>query len=186
MAKPGIQYLALLRGINVGGNNLIAMDELRGFFEGLGFGDVATYINSGNVLFRAPRQALGPLSERIEGELAKRVGRETRALVLTEAKLRAIVRDAPDEPGFGEDDHRTDAIFLFPPMTPARAWKVVEMKEGVDRAWKGKGVIYHARLTARATSSRMGRMVGTPAYQDMTIRSWGTITKLLQLMDERG
>jgi uncharacterized protein (DUF1697 family) len=115
------------------------MPELRGCFEGLGFDDVATYINSGNVLFRAPRQALGRLSGRIESELTERVGRRIRALVLTEAQLRRVVEEAPDEPGFGEDDHRTDAIFLFPPLTPARAWQVVELKEGVDRAWRGKG-----------------------------------------------
>ena len=185
MAKAGVQYLALLRGINVGGKNLIDMSELRGFFEGLGFEDVATYINSGNVLFRAPRQALGPLSERIERELTKRVGRETRAVVLTEARLRGIVEDAPDQPGFGGADHRTDAIFLFPPLTPAKAFRVIELKQGVDRAWRGKGVVYFTRLAAKATSSRMSRIVGTPEYQDMTIRSWGTTTKLLALMDER-
>ena len=62
---------------------------------------------------------------------------------------------------------------------------MIELKQGVDRAWRGKGVVYFTRLAAKATSSRMSRIVGTPEYQDMTIRSWGTTTKLLALMDER-
>ena len=62
------RYVALLRGINVGGKNAVAMAELRDEFEKLGFADVATYINSGNVLFRAPRQGAVKLAAEITGE----------------------------------------------------------------------------------------------------------------------
>jgi len=61
----------------------------------------------------------------------------------------------------------------------------VEMKEGVDRCWPGTGVIYFSRLAERATSSRFGKVVAKPEYKSMTIRSWGTTTKLLALMDSR-
>jgi uncharacterized protein (DUF1697 family) len=53
----------------------------------------------------------------------------------------------------------------------------------VDRAWPGTGVVYFQRLSARRTASRMGRIVGTPEYKRMTIRSWRTTTKLLDLFD---
>jgi uncharacterized protein (DUF1697 family) len=62
----------------------------------------------------------------------------------------------------------------------------METKEGVDRVWAGTGVVYFARLTEKASSSRMGRVVAKPEYQSMTIRSWGTARKLLALMDGDG
>jgi uncharacterized protein (DUF1697 family) len=61
---------------------------------------------------------------------------------------------------------------------------VVQLRDGVDEAWPGTGVVYFARLSARRTASRMGRIVGTPEYRSMTIRNWATTTKLLALLDE--
>jgi uncharacterized protein (DUF1697 family) len=75
-------------------------------------------------------------------------------------------------------------VFLKKPLTAAKAMKVVETKEGVDRAWPGRGVVYFQRLSAKRTASRMGRMIGSPEYQLMTIRSWQTTTKLLSLLDD--
>jgi uncharacterized protein (DUF1697 family) len=155
------------------------MDELREAFEGMGFDDVATYINSGNVLFRASRQRSDALAERIESRLSKRFGIELKVVLLTESRLRAVVEAAPiGDGGFGEGTHSSDVVFLRRPLTVRRAMGVVETKDGVDRAWEGKGVVYFSRLRAKATSSRMGRMIGTPEYGDMTIRSWGTVLKL--------
>jgi uncharacterized protein (DUF1697 family) len=179
----GTQYLALLRGINVGGKNLVRMADLRAAFEEMGLADVATYINSGNVLFRAPRQARARLASRLERALSARFAMELKVVLLTEAQLRAVVEDAPD--GFGADTHRSDAIFLRAPLTVKRAFPLFETKEGVDQVWPGKGVIYFSRLDARASSSRLSRIVARPEYKEMTIRSWGTTTKLLGLMDSR-
>ena len=61
--------------------------------------------------------------------------------------------------------------------------RAVELRDGVDHAWPGTGVIYFARLSERLTQSRMSRIVGTPEYQRMTIRSWNTTTKLLHLLE---
>ncbi len=61
--------------------------------------------------------------------------------------------------------------------------RVVALREGVDQAWSGTGVVYFARVSARRTQSRMSRIVGTPEYRRMTIRSWATTTKLLGLLD---
>jgi uncharacterized protein (DUF1697 family) len=155
------------------------MDELREAFEEMGFDAVATYINSGNVLFRATRQKSADLAKRIESRLSKRFGIELKVVLLTEAQLRAVVDAAPaGEGGFGDETHSSDVIFLRKPLTVKRAMGVIEAKEGVDRAWEGKGVVYFSRLRAKATSSRLGRMIGTPEYADMTIRSWNTAVKL--------
>ena len=74
--NSGGTCLALLRGINVGGKNVIRMAELRNCFEAAGFRDVVTYIQSGNVIFRSPSSGLGALTIRIEGMLAAAFGYE--------------------------------------------------------------------------------------------------------------
>jgi len=181
--NAGVQYLGLLRGINVGGKNLVKMSELREALEELGYTDVATYIASGNFVFRAPRQKRAELAEHLEARLSKRFGLELRLVLLTHVQLKRVVDQAPR--GFGAKTDRCDVIFLFAPLTAKGAIAVIEMKEGVDRGWAGPGVVYFSRLTERATSSRLGRVIAKPEYQNMTIRSWGTTTKLLALMDSR-
>ena len=179
----GIQYLALLRGINVGGNNLIKMADLRVAAEEMGLVDVATYIASGNLLFSAPRQKRAELTARIESELSRRFGVEQKLVLLAESELRAVVEGAP--PGFGAPSDRCDVIFLRKPLTVKRAFSLVETKEGVDSAWPGAGVIYFARVAARASSSRLSKIVMHPEYKDMTIRSWSTTRKIQLLMESR-
>jgi uncharacterized protein (DUF1697 family) len=179
----GVQYLALLRGINVGGKNLVRMADLRAAFEEMGFGEVATYIQSGNVLFRAPRQKRDELAARIESELTRRFGAELKAVLLTDAQLRGVIDGAPR--GFGADTHRCDVIFLRQPLTVKRAFGLVVTRDGVDSAWAGKGVLYFSRLASKASGSRLSKVVALPEYQDMTIRSWSTTTKLHALMDSR-
>jgi uncharacterized protein (DUF1697 family) len=83
MSAP-VRYLALIRGINVGGMNLVKMADLRAMFENLGFADVATYIQSGNVLFRAPKERRDELAARIESELSRRFGTELKVVLLTD------------------------------------------------------------------------------------------------------
>jgi uncharacterized protein (DUF1697 family) len=182
-SRRTIRYLALLRGINVGGKNLVRMADLRVAVEQMGLADVATYIQSGNLLFSAPRQRRDELAARIESELTRRFGLEQKVVLMTEAQLRGVVEGAPR--GFGAKSHRCDVIFLRKPLTVKRAFSLIETKEGVDRAWTGKGVLYFSRLASRASSSRLSKVVLLPEYQNMTIRSWSTTKKLLPLMDAR-
>jgi uncharacterized protein (DUF1697 family) len=182
---PERQYVALLRGINVGGSNVIKMVDLKACFEEMGFADVATYIQSGNVLFRRPAGNDKKLTASIEKRLSQRFGYKSRVVVRSHERLKRAVKDAPR--GFGKDParFRYDVIFLTEPLKPAAAMKSISLKEGVDQAWAGKDVLYFARLTERATSSRLSRVVQLPIYQDMTIRNWNTTVKLLALMDAR-
>ena len=178
----GVQYLALLRGINVGGKNLIKMTDLRAAFEALELDEVATYIASGNVLFRAPRQRREELASRIEAHLGQRFGTDLKVVLLTEAQLKAVVDGAPS--GFAGKARLSDVIFVRKPLTVRKAFAVLEMRPGIDRAWPGAGVVYYSRLASRASGSRISKVVALPEYQNMTIRSWSTTTKLLAKMDQ--
>ena len=181
---PAKRYVALLRGINVGGKNKVAMADLREAFEAAGHEGVRTYIQSGNVLFESGAPSTS-LAKDLEAMLERRFRIPLVVVVRSHAQLRKIVDCAP--PGFGQqpDRYHSDALFLRPPLTSKQAMRIVDLRDGVDQAWPGTGVVYFARLSARRTQSRMSRIVGTPEYQQMTIRSWTTTTKLLSLLDER-
>ena len=177
------QYVALLRGINVGGKNLIKMTDLKAGFETLGFENVSTYIQSGNVLFSATESGQAELIKQIEEALSKTFNYKSRLVVRSRKQMKDIVAHAPK--GFGSDPatYRYDVIFLKNPLTAAKAMKSVTAKEGVDQAFAGKGVLYFSRLISKATQSHLTRIIGMPVYQSMTIRNWNTTTKLLNLME---
>jgi uncharacterized protein (DUF1697 family) len=176
------EHVALLRGINVGGRNRIPMADLRETFIEHGFDHVATYIASGNVLFQSAK-ARATLERNIEAMLEDRFGTSIVVVIRTGGEMRELIESAPQ--GFGGADYHSDVAFLKDPLNAAEAMRAVELREGVDRAWPGEGVLYFTRLSARRTQSKLGKIVGKPEYQKMTIRSWSTTTKLLGLLDER-
>jgi uncharacterized protein (DUF1697 family) len=178
------RYVALLRGINVGGKNLIPMPGLKAAFEEAGFEDVRTYIQSGNVIFAAPSSSQHELTERVESTLRKTFDHYDASVVLrSRGQMRAIVQKAPRGFGSKPSAYRYDVVFLKAPLTAKVAVKDVPTNDAVDRIWPGSGVIYFSRLTARAAQSRMSRIVSLPIYRQMTIRNWNTTTKLLDLLE---
>jgi uncharacterized protein (DUF1697 family) len=179
------RYVALLRGINVGGKNPIPMPALKASFEDAGFEDVRTYIQSGNVLFTAPSAKAADLTRSVEKALTRAFAHYPASVVLrSKSQMRSIVSKAPK--GFGSEptSYRYDVCFLKPSITATKVVASVPTKEGVDRIWAGSGVVYFSRLTSRATSSRLNRVASLPVYKDMTIRNWNTTTKLLELLEE--
>jgi uncharacterized protein (DUF1697 family) len=179
-------YVILIRGINVGGKNKVSMTGLKKCLEELGFSNVSTYIASGNVIvesgkrpaeIQAQIEAALPESFKLDSELIK-------VLVLTRKQLQAVIDNKPK--GFGEqpEKYHSDAIFLMG-IDAAQAMPVFDPREGVDNVWPGDGVIYSQRLSTQRTKSRLNKIVGTPVYQSMTIRSWNTTTKLLKILEER-
>lgn len=176
------RYVALLRGINVGGKNQVSMADLRAAFADAGFGDVATYIQSGNVVFSADTPA-SELEGQVEQLMAQDFGVPVVVVVRSLQQVRTVVRAAP--PGFGQlpDEYHSDVVFLKRPLTPAAAMKVVRLRDGVDTAWQGNGVLYFARLSERRTQSKLSQLMSTPEYQLMTIRNWRTTTKVLGLLE---
>ena len=177
-------YVALLRGINVGGSNLIRMPALKACFEAESLRDVATYIQSGNVLFTATRSNQPALTARIEKALSKTFAYQSRVVLRSLEQMRTVVDRAPKGFGGRPGAYRYDVVFLRPPLTPDEALKSVTARPGVDRVFAGPEVLYFSRLISKAAQSQLSRVVGKPAYQSMTIRNWNTTCKLLQLMEE--
>jgi uncharacterized protein (DUF1697 family) len=105
-------YVALLRGINLSGHKIVKMDQLRKAFEELGFEDVKTYIQSGNVVFKAPGQAPANLAKRIEEKVLRQFGFPVPVVVKTADEIAEVVRNNPLVKEKGIDISRLHVTFL--------------------------------------------------------------------------
>jgi uncharacterized protein (DUF1697 family) len=174
----------LLRGVNVGGNNKVPMAELRECFESLGYKNVSTYIASGNVIFQSDKPS-AEITTEIEEILPikfKLDSSSIKVLALSTDQLKRVVKNAPQGFGTEPDKYHTDAIFLMG-IAPDEAMKAFNPRKGVDSIWPGELAIYSQRLSAERTKSRLSKIMASPLYKFMTIRSWNTTTKLLDIIN---
>jgi len=178
------QYITLLRGINVGGNNIIKMTDLKSCFESMGFSDVVTFIQSGNVLFKTPRHESKQVIRIIERGLSEQYNYNSRIILLKHQQLKKVVDGAPQGYGKDGDKYKYDVLFLKESLAPVDILKELMIKKGVDEAFAGEHVLYFIRLIERASQSKLTKIVTLPFYQDITIRNWNTTTKLLELSEK--
>ena len=128
------RYVALLHGINVGGKNLIKMTDLKACFEALGFEDVSTYIQSGNVLFSTGRSDQANLTKLIEEALSKAFNYKSRVVVRSQKEIKDIVARTPRGFGSDPDTYRYYVIFLKEPMRTVKAMKSASTRPLPGRA----------------------------------------------------
>jgi uncharacterized protein (DUF1697 family) len=181
-------YVALLRGINVGGRNRVPMADLRKTVTSLGHTDVATYIQSGNVVFTTDETDPSTLAAALEGAIAEAFDVSPRVVVLSRDELARVVDDNPyrDE----ADPKRVHAIFL--PGKPGR--ELVKGVEAAERKAAQKGSRDTARVLGRTvflhTPDGYGRSElaallagGKQVGAIGTARNWATVRKLLAMCD---
>lgn len=177
-----MKYAALLRGINVGGRNIVRMAELQAIFERTGFSNVQTYIQSGNVIFEYAKNDPVKLAHRIEQALTKYYPFSVRVMVRTHDQLKAIIKSAPVI--WNTDaDIRKYIAFVTSAIDPAEAIKTIEIKEGVDEVAAGPGAIYMTTTMEGLTKSKISKLIGKKIYKEMTMRNYVTSKRLLELMD---
>lgn len=178
------RYAILLRGINVGVQNRMSMADLKTHLTSLGFENVASYINSGNIILdseKSPKEIKTQIESALPEAFELKGGEPIKVLVLSHSDIQEVIDNKPK--GFGEepDKYHSDIIFMIEGKVDD-AMSAFSPKEGVDTVWPGTIAIYSQRLSAMRTKSRLNRVMSTPYYKDMTIRTYGTTTKLLQLL----
>ena len=178
------RFLALLRGINVGGKNVIRKDDLRTCFADLGFRDVRTYIQSGNVLFRSDDTDLDALRETIERGLSERFSYPAQAVVLSHRKYAAVVRAAP--PGWGSDARRKHyALFTLPGVTPERVMAQLPLpRTDVETVSAGPGVVFWSISNAQQAQTTYAKLPAAAVSRQLTIRNHKTVWKLRDLLED--
>lgn len=177
-----MRYVALLRGINVGGRNKVPMALLRAALAET-FRDVETYIQSGNVVLEsdltaaevaATIEALLPTTFQLETELI-------RVLVLDADAYQEVVDGAPKGFGSEPDTYRYDVLFYLG-TTGTEVEPYIHVHPDVDTVLIGERAVYHRRLVALASRSRLNKIAGTPVYPALTIRNWRTTTRLGEMV----
>jgi uncharacterized protein (DUF1697 family) len=176
-----LTFIALLRGINVGGNNIIKMADLRDCLQSEGFGNVQTYIQSGNVVLQSDQENLDAILHKIQEALRSSFDYHNPVVLLHFNELERVINEAPS--GYGDDDenYKYDVLFLKQPLTASEAIGEIPVRDNVDLAWEGPGVIYYRRSADHITKSMLNKLPSKPVYQQMTIRNWRTTNKMYEI-----
>lgn len=174
-------YLALLRGINVGGKNKLPMNDLRDMFTDAGCRDVRTYIQSGNVIFRADPDVVAPLPGIIARQIAERFGYRMPVVLRTDEQLSDVIRHNPFIPE-GAAEETLHVLFLAD-RPSARGVESLDPDRSPPDAFIVRGQEIYLRLPNGVGQTRL-----TNAYFDTRLattstgRNWRTVTKLRELM----
>lgn len=173
-------YIALLRGINVGGNNKIDMKQLKAAFGEAGFFDARTYINSGNVIFSSDKDAVTVQGD-CETLIANRFGLNIAVGILTTEELADALAHAPNWWG-STPDSKHNAIFVISPATAEDVCaEVGEIKPEYEKcAYWGKLIFWSAPMKT-FSRTRWGTVSKRNTYQKITIRNSTTVFKLVEL-----
>ena len=176
-------YVALLRGINVGGNNTISMARLKVAFEELGFGAVRTYINSGNILFDTDDADESELVGRIEEAIFAIFALRIPVVLRSRPQLEAVVRATPKE-WTNDTSMRTEVMFLWDEVDRDAVLDEIMFNVDVDRLVYVPGAVVWNVLRSDIAQSKLRNLIGTRVYKLMTGRNITTVRKLHQLMSE--
>jgi uncharacterized protein (DUF1697 family) len=170
------RHVALLRGINVGTAKRVAMADLRAIVEGLGYHDVRTLLNSGNVGFFAPAKVRGRPGPRIEQALVDQLGVSARVTVLTAGEVNAAIAENPLAK-VTTDPSRLLVAVLRDPADRPRLEPLVKQDWGPDVLALGTRVAYLG-CARGILESRLLEVVSRALGDGVTTRNWGTILKL--------
>jgi uncharacterized protein (DUF1697 family) len=176
-----MKYIALLRGINVGGNAIIKMADLKKEVEVSGFTHVSTYIQSGNIVFESDLKEIDKIIARLEEALLKKFQFNSGIVVKTHEQMKKIISEVPAD-WKKQDDLRCYLAFVREPVSAQDVIREIKLKEGVDFAKAGDGVVYMSTLLSGLTKSGFTKLVGTKIYKDITIRNYNTVQKLFAMM----
>jgi uncharacterized protein (DUF1697 family) len=176
-------YIALLRGINVGGHNVIKMAELKSLFESMGFGSVKTYIQSGNVLFESD-QEVDQLRQRIEQEVYKGFGFSVPVILRTAKELEQIINNCPFKADALSEGESLHISFLTKvPSDEAINHVLTYNSETEECKFIGKEIYLFFRQSIRHSKlSIQLQKIDVPG----TLRNWKTINKLATMAKEMG
>lgn len=174
------RYIALLRGINVTGNAMIRMEELRGLFEALRFSRVATYINSGNVGFDTRKTPESTLVIKIETAVEEHMGRPVAVMVREQKEIERILRNNPFEGKYGSHKEM-HVLFLKDKISDTKLDELRELAPKEERfVAAGREIYLH--LPMGVAESLMGRgLIEKKLKIAVTARNWRTVQKLADL-----
>ena len=177
------KYLALLRAINVGGKNKVAMKNLKQVFESLGYTNVTTYINSGNVIFESATNEHDYIKETIEEALKKFFGFPISIALRDSSNIQKLCKAIPSHIQ-NDTEMKADVLFLWEEFDNKNTLDHIKIHKEVDTLQYYDGAIVWSVRRKDYTKSGMKKFIGTTIYKNMTARNVNTVRKLGELMEE--
>ena len=177
-----MKYIALLRGVNVGGKNKLSMQALKEDLIQHGFSQVETYINSGNILFSSDEKDETVLQSQIEMLIKNKYHIDTTVAIISSDDLIEALAHAPI--WWNKDkESKHNAIFVIPPLTAEEIFvQIGDIKPEYERVdFYGKVIFWSAPLKT-FSKTRWSKVVASKTYSNITIRNANTIMKLLFLI----
>lgn len=175
-------YVALLRGINVGGKNKVNMKALKATFEAADMDGVTTFINSGNVIFRSRSRSPKRLASNLEAAIESDFGFAVKVLLRDLDQMRATVAKLPAS-WVNDETMRCDVIFLWDGIDDRAILQQVPARPKIDTVRYVPGALLWRIPRAQINKSRMNKLAGTDLYKQMTIRNCNTARRVLALME---
>ena len=176
-----VRYIAFLRGINISGKNKVPMAELKKGFEEIGFAEVKTYLNSGNVIFSSDEDDMVEITNRIETMIKRQFGLEIPVFVILKETLEDILTHAPDWWGSEDKEIYDNLIFIIPPATFADVFNEIgEPKEELEKIKDYKEAVFwsFSRKDYQKTNW-WSKTASTKISTKLTIRTANTVRKIV-------
>ncbi|WP_027634434.1 DUF1697 domain-containing protein [Clostridium hydrogeniformans] len=176
-------YVALLRGINVGGKNKIHMKLLKETFVRIGMESVTTYINSGNVIFRDMKHTKLEITTFIQEAIFRDFQLKIKVLVHNINDFENMMKIIPDS-WKNDESMRSDVLFLWEEIHRETLLAELKIKPQIDTVIYVSGAILWAVDKGNITKSGLQKLVGTSLYKNMTVRNVNTTRKIYEIMKE--
>lgn len=179
-SRPTV-FVALLRGVNVGGNNMISMKSLKESFETLGFVNVSTYINSGNIIFQSKEADPRKLERKIEQMLSSDYQLDSKVVLRSLSEMEKLVQALPQN--WGDDgDWRFNVAFLRHSIDSEKILAELPANSDIEEILYRPGTLLWSVQASEATRSKFVKLSSRKIYKDMTVRNLNTTRKLYELM----
>ena len=179
--SPPTVFVALLRGVNVGGNNMISMKSLKESFEVMGFINVSTYINSGNIIFQSKEDDPRKLEKKIEQMLSSEYQLESKVVLRSLSEMEKLVMALPQNWG-DNSDWRFNVIFLRHSIDSEKILDELPANSDIEEVLYRPGTLLWSVQASEANRSKFVKLSSRKNFKDMTVRNLNTTRKLYDLM----
>jgi len=176
-------FVALLRAVNVGGNNMISMRALKESFETMGFAGVMTYINSGNIIFKTRKDDARKLEKEIEQMLSRDYQLDSKVVVRSLPEMENLLKSLPPSWN-GDSSWRYNVIFLRHSIDSEKILADLPIKSDIEQIFYRPGTLLWSAQASEASRSNMVKLSSRKIFQDVTIRNLNTTKKLHELMSK--
>jgi uncharacterized protein (DUF1697 family) len=184
MDSPKNIFIALLRGVNVGGNGKVSMAQLKNCLEEMGFTNVRTYINSGNIIFVSDESDTVKLALKIEHRLHETFKFPISVVVKSLAEMQALAGSIPKAWHAGKE-FRYYVMFLRPSIDNPHALEELKINPEMEEVIYVPGALLWSAEIAKIGHSKVQRVIfGTKLYKEMTMRNLNTTLKVYDLMKQ--